>query len=206
VTDELGRIDINHASPDLLADLFEAAGVGQPETLAASVDAFREQRRTFAVTGNASPQVELQNALRRGAPFASTEDLQNVPGMSPDILQRLRHAITVYSGRALPVIAAAPPVVRAAMNAAELSTSQTGLAELEVTANELTESPTLLSAPPGQGPRGSGVYRIHAAALTEGGSHFAREAVIALKGKRDKVPYDVRLWHRGARLHFLPPE
>ncbi|MDQ2090848.1 type II secretion system protein GspK [Marimonas arenosa] len=202
ITDELGRIDINFASTDLLTDLFEAAGARYPEALAEAVDAFRKQRRAQTLRAGVSPSADILTELGLGVPFTSTEDLQNVAGISQALVQRLRPSITVYSGRALPVIAAAPPLVRAAVNAADISTSAMPNTYLEVPAEGLTEAPTLLSAPPGPGTRGSGVYRIQAEALTAGGSHFAREAVVALRSKRQKVPYDVRLWRRGARLHF----
>ena len=204
ITDELGRIDINHASTDLLANLFEAAGARQPESLAGAVEAFRKQRRAAAATGGVSPPDDLPGELRRGVAFASPDDFQNVPGVGADLLKRLRSSITVYSGRALPIIASAPPLVRAAMNVAELSASKMPATRLEVPDTELTDSPTLLSAQAGQASRGSGLYRIYAEALTAGGSHFTREAVVLLKGRRDRLPYDVRLWRRGTRLLFAP--
>ena len=69
------------------------------------------------------------------------------------------------------------------------------------------EIPTLGGSPivlgePAEPTRGfSGLLHIEAEALSDGGSYFAREAVIALN-RREALPYRLRLWRRGARVLF----
>jgi general secretion pathway protein K len=211
ITDELGRIDINAASPELLAALFVAAGTAPEEAtgLADAVVEFRNQGidDTEILRTERSP-------VGRVATFALTDGLAQVPGMPPDLQNRIAPAITVYTGQARPRRGVTSPLVRAA-------TEGSALAEpLDETADEpadeanlpaTVEMPTLGGAPvvlgePAQPTRGfSGLIHIEAEALSAGGSHFAREAVISLN-RREGLPYRLRLWRRGARVLFPAPE
>ena len=99
VTDELGRIDINAASPELLAALFVAAGTA-PEEATALADAVVE----FRNRGVEDPEILNTGRLSVGpdAAFALTDGLAQVPGMPPALQNRIAAAITVYTGQARP--------------------------------------------------------------------------------------------------------
>ena len=72
---------------------------------------------------------------------------------------------------------------------------------LWVGAPTLGGSPMVLSQPAEPMQAFSGLLHIEAEALSDGGSYFAREAVIALE-RRGALSYRVRLWRRGARVLF----
>ena len=198
VSDELGRIDINQASEALLAGLFDAAGAADPERIAAATTAYREARRTEAARVGGT-------GLRPASAFSGVGDLGNVPGLAPELLEQIAPVVTVYTGRARPVLASAPPLVRLAMDATA-STLQTPFSAPGRAMSQLTETPALLVTPPGAPVRGSGLYRIHAEALASGGAHFTREAVVALKSRAAPVPFEVRLWRPGPRRLFDLPK
>ena len=81
VQDETALVDINTASPAVLAALLRQAG--QPSDGAGRL---------------ADAIVALRGPPPGSAPFFSTRDLLRVPGLSPDLLRRLLPLITVYSG------------------------------------------------------------------------------------------------------------
>lgn len=198
VSDELGRIDINQAPEALLAGLLDAAGAADPDSLAAATVAYREARRTEAARA-------AGNRLRPGTAFSAVGELGNVAGIAPELLARIAPSLTVYTGRARPVLASAPPLVRLALDA-NASTAPAPFSAPRAPLARLSDTPALLVAPPGEAARGSGLYRIHAEALSAGGAHFTREAVIALKTRAAPVPYEVRLWRPGPRRLFALPQ
>jgi len=200
VTDELGRIDINAASPDLLAALFVAAGV-VPEDATRLAEAVAE----FRNEGVEDADISGTGRIPRGAQtrFALSDELQQVPGMSPALYSRIAGAITVYTGRPSPKIAAASPLVLAASQGREFVEPADG--EDDPATGEtpaLGDRPTALgeSAEPAKG--FSGLIRIEAEARSAGGSYYAREAVIMLGGGKGGPAYRLRLWRRGERVLF----
>jgi len=211
VTDELGRIDINAAPPELLAALFEAAGTEPEEAiaLAEAVVAFREQ----GVEDAGLPAT--RRAFGGGAAaFALTDGLAQVPGMPPELQSRIAEAITVYTGQPRPRRGATSPLVLAATEGGAFAEptdepvdEPAGRAGLTATVERptLDGSPVVLDEAADPARRSSGLLHIEAEALSDGGSYFAREAVIAL-GRRESLPYRLRLWRRGVRVLFPAPE
>ncbi len=211
VTDELGRIDINAASPELLAALFEAAGA-EPEEATALAEAVVEFRDR-GVEDDALPSTGRVFGGTVTA-FALTDGLAQVPGMPPELQNRIAEAITVYTGQARPRRGVTSPLVLAATEGSVLDEPVDEPAEAPAGETRLTatvEKPTLGGSPvvldeaadPAR--RSSGLLHIEAEALSDGGSYFAREAVIALK-RRGALPYQLRLWRRGVRVLFPAPE
>ena len=207
ITDELGRIDINAAPPELLAALFEAAGTEPEEaiSLAEAVVEFRD--RGIEDPGSLSTGRVFGNAVTA---FALTDALAQVPGMPPELQNRIAEAITVYTGQARPRRGVTSPLVLAATGGVVLdepldepADEPTGRAPLTATveAPTLGGSPMVLSQPAEPMRAFSGLLHIEAEALSDGGSYFAREAVIALE-RRGALSYRVRLWRRGARVLF----
>ena len=211
ITDELGRIDINAAPPELLAALFEAAGTEPEEaiSLAEAVVEFRD--RGIEDPGSLSTGRVFGNAVTA---FALTDALAQVPGMPPELQNRIAEAITVYTGQARPRRGVTSPLVLAATEGVVLDEpvdeppdEPAGRAGLTATVEvpTLGGSPIVLdeAAEPSRG--FSGLLHIEAEALSDGGSYFAREAVIALN-RRDALSYRLRLWRRGTRVLFPVPE
>jgi general secretion pathway protein K len=203
ITDELGRIDINAAPPELLAALFVAAGTA-PEEATRLADAVVEFRNRGLEDPGSPGSGQLP--VNPGVAFALTDGLAQVPGMPEGLQGRIAHAITVYTGEAQPRPGSAPPLVVAATEGRVLDETgdEPALPETDE-ARELGDSPALPgdSAEPSRVV--SGLLHIEAEAVSAGGAHFAREAVVALE-RRKALAYTLRLWRRGARVLFPAPE
>jgi general secretion pathway protein K len=210
VTDELGRIDINAAPPELLAALFEAAGT-EPDEATALAEAVVEFRNRDVEDDGLPVAGRVFGGTVTA--FALTDGLAQVPGMPPELQNRIAEAITVYTGQPRPRLGATSPLVLAAIEgsvldepADEPAVEPAGGARLTAT----VEAPTLGGSPvvldeAAESARGSsGLLHIEAEALSDGGSYFAREAVIALN-RREAGAYRLRLWRRGARVLFPAP-
>lgn len=199
VTDELGRIDINAAPPDLLAALFVAAGA-LPEDATLLAEAVAEFRNQGVEDDDTQGTGRAPRAPQ--ARFALTDELQRVPGMSPALYNRIADAITVYTGRASPGIEAASPLVLAAIEGREFAEPDD---VQDVRANgetlALGDSPAVLGESAESTKGVSGLVHVEAEALSAGGSYYAREAVMALH-RRKGLAYSLRLWRRGARVLF----
>lgn len=116
VADEEGRIDLNAAPEGLLADLFRASMLPEPGAalLAGQVAQWRDPanlRRRDEADRHGVQAASMSSRL----PFRSTGELAAVPGMSRALVESLRGAVTVHTGRAQPAEEAAPPAVLVAM-------------------------------------------------------------------------------------------
>lgn len=117
--DEGGKVDLNTATPDVLAGLFRAAGenADRAAALAQAVVAWR----SYAV----SPEQKSQRAAPyaaagrsygpRNGPFASVQELQMVLGMTPALYAKVAPYVTIWSGRASPDPSTAPLLALAAL-------------------------------------------------------------------------------------------
>jgi general secretion pathway protein K len=90
--DEGGLVDLNSASPALLAAMLQKTGVSSD--------------KAAAILASRGPS-------EAPTPFYSTLDLARVPGISPGLAKRLRPWITVHSGQAGIDPAAAPAALAA---------------------------------------------------------------------------------------------
>jgi len=198
VTDELGRIDINAAPAELLAALFVAAGTEPEEAnlLAEAVVEYRDLRIEIA-----ERSAEAEGAAPV-VPFALIDALEQVPGMTAELQRRIADSITVYTGEARPRSNAMSPLVLAATEERVLGGADDQAAN--PVADEtpvLGDSPVRLGAPEEPTRVISGLLHIEAEAVSAGGAHFAREAVVALERRRE-LSYSLRLWRRGIRVLF----
>lgn len=207
VTDEFGRIDVNAAIPPLLASLFRAAGVETEEAtaLAEAVAAFRKQDTEEHVGRRAARPRD-----RLGVPFAAIEALYQVPGMPPGLVDRVRPALTVHTGKGWPEEESALPLVLAAMEERVLLEEAAGdgsggeLPPATDDVQSLKESPAVLREPENPRVIHADIMRIEAEAVTGAGFHFAREAVVSF-GSRPGAPWEFRLWRRGHPVLFPAP-
>jgi general secretion pathway protein K len=100
-SDESAKIDINTANDELLRSLFRQAGLGEDDA-ARLLDAVLDWRDPDSFRRpNGAEEPEYAQAGLKGRPanyaFQSTEELQLVLGMRPEVFQRIAPMITVHS-------------------------------------------------------------------------------------------------------------
>lgn len=128
-----GLVDLNTASVELLARL--VAGLGEPatsaEAIAAAIADFRDLDDVRLPRGAEAPQYD---AARRGygpknAPFETIEELDQVLGVRPDLMIRLREVVTVSSRSPMLDVQVSPPELLRAL-ASNPDDGKTGLFRL----------------------------------------------------------------------------
>lgn len=101
VFDTAGLIDLNHTPFDTLEVLFIGLGLAKPSagSLAAAIIDFRDTDDTPSIAG-----AEARDYLQTGRPFTpknaafdSVDELDQVLGMTPEIMERVRPLVTVHS-------------------------------------------------------------------------------------------------------------
>ncbi|HWU76108.1 MAG TPA: type II secretion system protein GspK [Rhodanobacter sp.] len=105
-TDEGGKVDLNTATPEVLQNLFQAAGQppAQAEQLATHVVDWRNPP-TIASQGDAQRAAYAAAGLSygpRNGPFASIGEAQLVLGMTPALYRRIEPVLTIWSGNTSP--------------------------------------------------------------------------------------------------------
>lgn len=120
VRDEGAKVDLNQASADLLAGLFEALGEPQDSAirLAGAVLDWRDPDSLLQVAGGAEDGDYQASGLAWGAKdaaFDTVAELEQVLGMRPDLFTAVAPHLTVHGGRAMPDPRLADAIVLAAM-------------------------------------------------------------------------------------------
>lgn len=119
VRDETGKVDLNTASPDLLASLLRAQG--EPEAsarqIAGAIVDWRDEDSLVQVAGGAEDPNYAAAGLAWGAkdaPFETVSELEQVLRMRPALFRSLAPYLTVQGGAGMPNAAfAETPVLRA---------------------------------------------------------------------------------------------
>ena len=122
VQDESGKIDLNSASPDLLARLLLAIGVPDPHAheLAAAIVDYRDPDDLITPGGAETRDYEAAGLPYgpKNLPFETVSELQRVLGMDFSTYQKLEPYVTVYAGGdPSPTFASAPVLQALGMNA-----------------------------------------------------------------------------------------
>jgi general secretion pathway protein K len=117
--DEGGKIDLNRAGDAVLQGLFTSVGVGQ-DAAQHLVDAIADFRDADGLRHlNGAEDAEYAKAGlpydAKDAPFAATEELLQVFGMTPELYARVAPYVTVYSPRRDVNLATAPAAVLKAL-------------------------------------------------------------------------------------------
>jgi general secretion pathway protein K len=202
---ETARIDINAASPQLLASFFAVLGVQRQQA-----EQYVQRLAGWATTPKATqvvlPADNTEEALYRaagrtygprGAPFAHIDELSLVVDIPPAIIERAKPFLTVYTGKTqIDVLDAAPEVV-AAIPGITPNLMQS-LAEARRTGADPQAVSRLLGALPMQGVvsiEGGDTYRVQVRIRYDNGRQAAAEVVIRT-GAADK-PYGVLWWRNG---------
>jgi general secretion pathway protein K len=98
--DEALKLNPNNASAAELQALLQRLSLGQrfAAQIAAAIVDWRTPAGAQTLAGAATPNGSDRNDNAPGVPFARLADLAAVPGMTPDIMQRLMPHLTVFSG------------------------------------------------------------------------------------------------------------
>ncbi|WP_130617251.1 general secretion pathway protein GspK [Dyella amyloliquefaciens] len=190
IISENGKVDLNAASPDVLQNLFKAAGMsdGDAQSLARNVVDWR----TFSATMPSNvPNAGYAQAGRdyspRHGPFATVEELQMVLGMQPALYRTLASQVTLWSGRQSPDPSIAPPLALAAVPG--MTPQQ---AQALVAARSAGPPQVALAAMQGV------THSIRAEATLADGTRAILRATVRLQGMRPgALPYVVLRWQEG---------
>ena len=111
VVDVSGLVDLNASPPDLLGDLFAAAGVDR-----ARADQFADTLAAWRGDSPSQPLPRRAGSTQPHGPFRAIEQLARLPGMTADLFAKVERAVTVFSGRNFPDASYAPPLSLAALH------------------------------------------------------------------------------------------
>lgn len=196
VQDEAGKINLNDAPDETLANLFRTLGMNPVESagLAAAIAEWKEKRRSeWAAAGRSSAAGATSE--QASEPFLALEELRLVPGMTRDRYDRIAPFVTIYSESAQVDPRTAP---------AEVLRSLPGVSPQEADAYIAARTqggPVSGGLPPlpGVGPGFANPARRTVTIKSEGrtatGTRFVRESVAAMTGARDQ-PYRLLTWHQ----------
>jgi general secretion pathway protein K len=214
-TSEAARVDLNKASKEMLANLFEVLGAEQraASDIADRIDGWRTLAKTNAANANTDANSEAALYLAAGliygprqAPFAHANELSLVLGISPVLVERALSYVTVYSQSAdVDVLLAAPEVVAALPGMTpdllndflkqrpSLPRDQTAVAAALVP----VKTATLPDAK---------AFRVLTTIRFDNGRRASNEAVISLSHDKDnaKEPYSVLSWQDLAETDDRP--
>src|SRR5579859_7347770 len=118
VVSETGKVDLNAASPDVLQNLFRAAGMSDMDAQSLARNIVDWRSFSYAPPGSV-PNASYANAGLdygpRHGPFGSVEELQMVLGMTPKTYRAVASQVTLWSGRPSPDPQTAPALALAAV-------------------------------------------------------------------------------------------
>lgn len=158
VQDQNGLVDLNMASAPLMIALLRGLGLPPDQALVMS-GAMRDYRDADSNAGQGGPEPSAYPGRPFGpknAPFDAVEELDQIPGMTPELLQRLRSLATVSSQQPGIDFAAAPDALLQALHISRAAGASSPFA----------------------GARGSPVSAITVAVQLADGTRFVRRALL----------------------------
>ena len=188
VVPSAGLVNLNEATPALLADLFVYVGGMRPERaarLAARVHARREQKPRPVPSDPAERHRAVRAADRQGR-FDVIEDLLQVEGFSFDLFDMIKDLIAVHSpsGKIYPPAAPAALIKVLAAGDAGVAGTFVQRRDAKDPTKDMTELTHTTQAAPGDR-----IYRLDAEVLSGGGLLYRRSAWVDLSGPRDGLPF-----------------
>lgn len=209
VQDEGGKLDVNWAPDRLLAALFRSAGLSEDEALEMMdrIADFRDADDLHREKG-AEDAHYAEAGLPWGAkdaPFETIDELQQVLGMTFELYERIKPALTVFAGNRSPYEPTAPREVRAFYGFSDLKDNpQEDSADREQRIPQQSEGPVVLKGDDTPLPRSDvPVYTIHAEAMLPSGTQFARSAIVRITGDLTQPVY-ILSWNHVSRTLFGP--
>lgn len=126
VVDVSGLVDLNASPPDLLGDLFEAAGADRTRAnrLANTMADWRGYAPPAQGGVPLPPSQGQGSAVRPRGPFRAIDQLARLPGMDTELFARIEPAVTVFSGRNFPDASYAQPLALAALQGIDETRAQ----------------------------------------------------------------------------------
>ena len=124
VEDARGRIPINKVGPGVERQLFQAAGVQEPQlsVLVDSLEDWKDADDDPRPNGAEAPYYKAFGIRPRNGPLRTVDELGEIKGMDPKIFARIAPAVTTFPGNFGSFdISLAGPMARAAMQGAGLS-------------------------------------------------------------------------------------
>jgi general secretion pathway protein K len=196
--DESGKVDLNAASPQLLAQLFAGLGAQNAEALARAVVEFRTRATNETAAANGGGDRDPTRPFGpKHALFDTALELDQVAGMEPGLFRAAMPLVTVHSRTPGIDPEAAPPALFAAL---------LGLPSAEVLAlirapypNSLNRNDPRFPANLKQAGAQSAVL-VHAEALLPGGQAAAVDMIVDLTQTAD-APFSIKEV-RAANLRF----
>jgi general secretion pathway protein K len=189
IRDATGLVDVNSASPDLLAALISTADPDETSRRRI-VDAILDWRDADDLTHlHGAEDEDYREAgmtwSARDGDFASVDELQYVVGMTRAIFDRVAPYLTVYSGRSGVNLDYAPPFLITALTGQEIAAAEdrtTGRARMT-------------------GQRRNGTFHVYVRASAGDRATFSLETVVRLFSEPEG-PYDVLYWREAMRTPF----
>ncbi|MEP7186160.1 MAG: type II secretion system protein GspK [Rhodanobacter sp.] len=190
--DEAGKVDINAASPEVLKDLFHAAGLDQTkaQTLA---DHVVDWRNSIGLQGEGDSQRGQYLAAGRDygprhGPFASIEELQMVLGMTPGLYKQVAPVVTIWAGAGSPDPNTAPALALAAIPGMTPEQQK----QIEAARQKNADNPMLVL-------NNGTTHSIRSEATLADGTHAILRATVRMQmGQADAQPYTVLRWQEGS--------
>jgi general secretion pathway protein K len=190
---EGGKIDLNAAPPAVIESLFRYAGAGDAaiDLAQAVVD------RRLPPTGTQASTDDQATIDPNEPGFAAIDDLGGVPGMTAPVLHAVLPLVTVLSQASTVDANAAPRDVLLALPGADPAEID---AFLDARAQQAQGS-GVPAAPPASiaqylGPVAVSAVTIRAAAATDTGAVFVREALVVMRDAQG-APFVVKRWAQG---------
>jgi general secretion pathway protein K len=113
IEDESGKVDLNNATPQLLAATLTGFGLsGDTAAVVNGILAFRGPADKMA---SAADESAFSKSSAKGAPFETALELDQVEGMTPELFRALLPFVTVHSKRPGVNVQAAAPALFAAL-------------------------------------------------------------------------------------------
>lgn len=202
-TDESAKIDVNTANNELLKGLLRYAGASDDEA-AALLDAildWRDQDSHRRPYGAEEPEYAQAGLRVRPAnrPFQSTEELQLVLGVRPELYQRIATMITVFSRQSGVNVHLAPRPVLLAIPGVSAEQVDAFLAEREAARADRRVPPIFPAAGPYASYSPSTAVTIRADVQLGDAITVSREAVALVTPQYVRRPYTYLAWREVSR-------
>jgi general secretion pathway protein K len=201
IADEDGKIDLNAAPLELLANLLGQLGLDADaaQAMAERIVDFRDPDQEPHAQGAEDPQY-VAAGRPTGAqdrPFAAESELLGVLGMTPELYRRMRPYITIFSGsEAVDPMHASKVVLAAIPGITEQLIEAYAKAGPDKDPSANVDDDRVFGIKPYLMRSREVMYTVLAEAKTTGGGLFVREAVVELTGQSNQ-PFRVHAWHRG---------
>lgn len=194
ILDESAKVDLNAATPVLMAGLFRALGVAEADA-AALADAVVDWRdaddlRSLHGAEKADYIAAGRDYGPANAPFETIEELRQVLGMSDDLFRLLEPLVTVYSRLPGINVAAAPRQVLLAIPGATADQVDLFLQQRKVLLDQGLPVPAFPGAQGYSSAATGSAYSIQVEAVLSDNARFLREAVVRVTGNpREPVTF-----------------